>query len=120
MNRLRHILPYTALTLCFAFLTFMMVEVILAKNPEIAETKGLQYDLVFQASHVDFSSMFTRQAGDGESDPEARTGTRDLALVGIICQSQTLSIVALTKQHQLPIISIRSGSRTLLYCRLII
>lgn len=103
------------------FLAFIDAEGFLSKGPDKQSLSEL-HNLVFQAGHVDSSSVFTRQAGNGEldaSDPDLRSGMRTLAMVGSI-PSQTLSAIVLTKQHQLPRISVKCGSRTLLYHRLII
>lgn len=123
VNRLRQILPSLSLTLCIAFVSFMGAEVLLSKQQLKSSDDGHKYDLVYQAGTVDCSSIFTRQAGDGEADspdPDARSATRDLALLGITLHSQSLSVIALARQQQLSVVAVKSGSRTLLYRRLII
>lgn len=104
-------------------MSFMAAEVGMAQTPENQDPENSPLQLVFQSGHMDASSVFTRQATDGEldvTDPEVRLSTKSTALSGIILQSQTLSSTVIVRQHHLRPLAIPSGSRPVLYRRLII
>ena len=122
MKKIRSILRHVSLSLCIGFLTFIALEGILAEKPVGNNLDKALNHLVFQAGHQGLNSVFARQSSGSElavSDTESKSNFRYLAISAIVLNSQSLSTVILTTQHQLPPSAV-TGSRTLLYRRLII
>lgn len=112
------------MALVFGYLIFTAACAILAEAPKNPKSQSAEVaKLAFHPKPLDAHSSFTRQAADGElesADETARQGGRLLMVTGILLQSQTLSVQTVLREHQLPPIPIPSGSRSILFNRLII
>ncbi len=109
------------MALCVWFLGFLASSTFFSPVSDFVEQRDIN-QLAFHASDIDSHSAFTRQAADGEldvPDPDARTSGKIIS-EGILLQSSTLSSSVPVRQNQISVVRIPTGSRTLLYHRLII